>query len=93
MNIIQAKHINFGQLTGKVYTYRLPDGLRIDAGEYILVENKRTGGVEIVKTVTNSEDVNKNVLKMIMDDKEVISKVLNRLFSVSVLWETEKEDI
>lgn len=77
MNIIQAKHINsFGDTCGKAYTYRLPDGARIVAGEYVLVENRKTGRNEIARTVTDSEDVNGNALKMIMGEKRVISKVL-----------------
>lgn len=77
MNIIQAKHINnFGDTSGEAYTYKLPDGVRIGAGQYILVENRKTGRNEIIKTVTDSEDVNGNTLKMIMGEKRVISRVL-----------------
>lgn len=44
MNIIQAKHINSpGGLSGRAYTYKLPDGARIGAGAYVLVENRKTG--------------------------------------------------
>lgn len=77
MNIIQAKHINnFGDTSGEAYTYKLPDGVRIGAGQYILVENRKTGRNEIVKTVTDSEDVNGNTPKMVMGEKRVISNVL-----------------
>lgn len=77
MNIIQAKHINnSGGASGRAYTYRLPDGARVGHGQYILAENRKTGRSEIVKTVTDSEDVNGNTLKMIMGGKKVISSVL-----------------
>ena len=93
MNIIQAKHINScGDMTGKTYTYRLPDGVRIGSGRYISVENKRTGGKDIVKTVTCSEDVNANVLKMIMGGQEVRSKVLGEYFMVPLATEKEAAD-
>ena len=83
MNIIQAKHINScGETSGKTYTYELPDGVRIESGRYISVENKRTGGSNIVMAVTNSEDVNDNVLKMIMGEQKVRSKVLGEYFEV-----------
>lgn len=74
MNIVQAEHI--GDIYRKAYTYKLPDGVRIEAGKYILVENKQTRSNDIVKTITDSEDVNENVLKMIMGEQEVRSKVL-----------------
>lgn len=77
MNIIQAKHINnYGDVSGRAYTYKLPDGARIGQGEYVLVENRKTGRNEIARTVTDSEDVNGNTLKMIMGEKRVISSVL-----------------
>lgn len=93
MNIIQAKHINsFGDTHDKAYTYKLPDGVKIESGKYILVENRREGRNEIVKTVTHSENVNANVLKMIMGGQEVRSKVLGEYFIVPLAVEKEAAD-
>lgn len=95
MNIIQAKHINSsGELTGKAYTYELPDGVRIRSGKYIAVENKRTGGSDIVKTVTDSEDVNDNILKMIMGGKKVQSMAIGEYFEVpfKIAGEVSKDE-
>lgn len=74
MNIVQAKHL--GDNSAKAYTYQLPKEIRVEKGELLLVENKVTKKEDVVISVTDSEDVNKNVLNMIMQGQEVRSKVL-----------------
>lgn len=83
MNIIQAKHIV--NSTDKVYTYQLPKGVFVRTDSLLLVENNQTGGRDLVKAVTNSEDVNDNILKMIMQGQNVRSKVLGMYFMIPIL--------
>lgn len=74
MNIVQAKHLK--DYTEIIYTYKLPREFRVDKGNLLLVENKANQTTDIAVAVTDSEDVNENVLNMIMKGQTVCSKVL-----------------
>ena len=89
MNIIQAKHIN--DLAGKSYTYKITDTRRIEKDTLLVVENKKTGKLNLVISTTDSEDVNENVLNMIMQGKEVRSKVLGEYIYFKHTTVTEAE--
>lgn len=74
MNIVQAEHISNN--TGKAYIYKVPGDCYIAKGALMLAENNRTGKSDVVIAVSESEDVSKNVLNMIMQGKEVISSII-----------------
>lgn len=89
MNIIQAKFLN--DLVGKNYTYKITGTRRIRKDTLLLVENKKTGKPNIVISTTDSEDVSENVLNMIMQGKEVCSKVLGEYLYFEHRTVTEAE--
>lgn len=74
MNIVQAEHISNN--TGKAYIYKVPGDCYIAKGTLMLAENNRTGKSDVVIAVSESEDVSKNVLNMIMQGKEILSDIL-----------------
>lgn len=80
MNIVQAKFFN----ENKRYTYKVPQGTKIKKDTLLKVENKRTGGLDIVKAVTDSAVVDENVLDMIMQGKNVLSRVVG-FYTLTVL--------
>lgn len=90
MNIVQAKHLD--GIYDKRYTYRLPDGVIVTADMLLLVENQKTGKPDIVRAVTNSEDVNQNTLDMIMQGQKVKSRVIGTYFLISILDESEEDN-
>ena len=90
MNVIQAKHLS--GISDKRYTYRLPDGVMVAADTLLLVENQKTGKPDIVRAVTNSEDVNQNTLDMIMQGQKVKSRVIGTYFLISILDESEEDN-
>lgn len=79
-NIINAHHWQMSQYSLKMskgYTYEVPLNMKIKKGELLLVENKKTGGTDIVMAATNSDIVDDNVLEMIMGGElKVKSKVV-----------------
>lgn len=83
MNIVQAKHMN--DYTGKTYTYEVSKGYEIKKGQLLLVENKMKGKPSIVTAVTDSEEVSKNVLDMIMQGETVRSKVLGMYVMLPII--------
>lgn len=90
MNIVQAKHLD--GIYDKRYTYRLPDGVIVTADMLLLVENQKTGKPDIVRAVTNSEDVNQNTLDMIMQGQKLKSRVIGTYFLISILDESEEDN-
>lgn len=90
MNVIQAKHLS--GISDKRYTYRLPDGVMVAADTLLQVENQKTGKPDIVRAVTNSEDVNRNTLDMIMQGQKVKSRVIGTYFLISILDESEEDN-
>ena len=90
MNVIQAKHL-YG-ISDKRYTYRLPDGVIVTADMLLLVENQKTGKPDIVRAVTNSEDVNQNTLNMIMQGQKLRSRVIGTYFVIPILDESEEDN-
>lgn len=90
MNIVQAKHLD--GIYDKRYTYRLPDGVMVAADTLLKVENQKTGKPDIVRAVTNSEDVNQNTLDMIMQGQKVKSRVIGTYFLISILDESEEDN-
>ena len=90
MNIVQAKHLD--GIYDKRYTYRLPDGVMVAADTLLQVENQKTGKPDIVRAVTNSEDVNRNTLDMIMQGQKVISKVIGTYVMIPTSGKWEESD-
>lgn len=90
MNIIQAKHLC--GISNKRYTYRLPDGIMVAADTLLQVENQKTGKPDIVRAVTNSEDVNRNTLDMIMQGQKVTSKVIGTYVMIPTSGKWEESD-
>ena len=62
--------------------FHLPDGVIVTADMLLLVENQKTGKPDIVRAVTNSEDVNQNTLDMIMQGQKVKSRVIGTYFLI-----------
>lgn len=85
MNIVQAKFFN----ENKRYTYIVPQGTKIKKDMLLKVENKRTGGLDIVAAVTDSAEVDENVLDMIMQGKNVLSSVVG-VYTLTVLNQFSK---
>lgn len=71
MNIIQVVHLE--DVTKTRYTYEVPPYMRINKGILLQVHNKY--GKAVVRSVTDSSDVDDNVLDMIMEGKKVTAKV------------------
>lgn len=90
MNIVQAKHLD--GIYDKRYTYRLPDGVMVAADTLLKVENQKTGKPDIVRAVTNSEDVNQNTLNMIMQGQKIKSRVIGIYFMIPILDEPEEDN-
>lgn len=85
MNIVQVKFFN----NNKRYTYKLPMGIKIKKDTLLKVENKKTGGLDIVISVTDSAEVDENILNMIMQGKSVLSSVVG-IYTLTVLSQSNK---
>ena len=69
MNIVQIEHKGYPVR----YTFEVPEGVRLHKGDIVQVKNKR--GYHIVECVTDSHEVDEELLDMIMDGKQVTASV------------------
>ena len=65
MNIVQIMHKGYPVR----YTFEVPEGVKLHQGDIVQVKNKR--GYHIVECVTDSHEVDDELLDMIMDGKQV----------------------
>ena len=65
MNIVQIMHKGCPVR----YTFEVPEGVKLHQGDIVQVKNKR--GYHIVECVTDSHEVDDELLDMIMDGKQV----------------------
>ena len=70
MNIVQVVHIGG---FGARYTFEVPAGIKLKKGQMVQVKDKR--GYHIVECVTDSHEVDEELLDMIMDGKQVTASV------------------
>ena len=94
MNIVQIMHEGYPVR----YTFEVPEGVRLHKGDIVQVKDKR--GYHIVECVTDSHEVDDELLDMIMDGKQVTASVTGiykltefgeELESTNYLSETIKE--
>lgn len=69
MNIVQIEHKG----SPVRYTFEVPEGVRLHKGDIVQVKDKR--GYHIVECVTDSHEVDDELLDMIMDGKQVTASV------------------
>ena len=69
MNIVQIEHKGYPVR----YTFKVPDGVKLHKGDIVQVKNKR--GYHIVECVTDSHEIDEELLDMIMDGKQVTASV------------------
>ena len=69
MNIVQIEHKGYPVR----YTFEVPEGVRLHKGDIVQVKDKR--GYHIVECVTDSHEVDEELLDMIMDGKQVTASV------------------
>ena len=65
MNIVQIEHKGYPVR----YTFEVPEGVRLHKGDIVQFKDKR--GYHIVECVTDSHEVDDELLDMIMDGKQV----------------------
>jgi len=71
MNIVQVRFPN----DCRRYNFMLPHGEKVEKGSYVCCETKN-GRCAIAECVTDSEEVSENVVDMIMEGKNVTSKIV-----------------
>ena len=69
MNIVQIMHKGCPVR----YTFEVPEGVKLHQGDIVQVKNKR--GYHSVECVTDSHEVDDELLDMIMDGKQVTASV------------------
>lgn len=84
MNVIQVRHIC--DLSGKLYTFQLPDGISVSEGTYLRVK-PRKGIAQIAIAATNSVEIeDETILKMVAGGNKVCSKVVGIYNLVNFDW-------
>lgn len=85
MNIVQIMHEGYPVR----YTFEVPEGVRLHKGDIVQVKDKR--GYHIVECVTDSHEVDDELLDMIMDGKQVTASVTGIYKLTKFSDETERE--
>ena len=87
MNIVQIVHNGYPVR----YTFEVPEGVKLHMGDIVQVKDKRA--YHIVECVTDSHEVDEEMLDMIMDGKQVTASVtgIYKLTEFDIKKETERE--
>ena len=86
MNIVQVVHIGG---FGARFTFEVPAGIKLKKGQMVQVKDKR--GYHMCECVTDSHDLDEEVIDMIMNGKKVTAAVTG-VYSLTKFYDIGEAD-